>query len=205
MAPTEASPSTSSRKQSGLSAKAKSKAKASSGEGLLSTQADAPVLPDVSSEEDSGDDHDMAAAFPREALDEGDVLIDPEAGAPAVDSMEVDMPAAPALEFAPLKTHRTSDNTTAQIRVTMGQNRLTPLKRDWMSIYSPLVEECGLQVRMNPKKRCVELKVSRKRKKNSGNNKADTNIDKQAYTRATRHHPSESGRLSQRLQHRLQC
>ena len=38
---------------------------------------------------------------------------------------------------------------------------MTPLKRDWVKVYAPLVDECGLQVRMNVKRRAVELKVCR--------------------------------------------
>lgn len=35
----------------------------------------------------------------------------------------------------------------------------TPLKTHWMEIYTPIVEHMKIQIRMNPKKRCVELKV----------------------------------------------
>lgn len=37
---------------------------------------------------------------------------------------------------------------------------MTPLKRDWPKIYSPLVDECGLMVRMNVNKKSIEMKVS---------------------------------------------
>jgi RNA-binding protein PNO1 len=36
---------------------------------------------------------------------------------------------------------------------------MTPLKKEWVNVYGPLVEMMGLQVRMNVKRRCVELKV----------------------------------------------
>lgn len=36
---------------------------------------------------------------------------------------------------------------------------MTPLKRDWLKIYSPLVDECGLMVRMNVNKKNIEMKV----------------------------------------------
>ena len=32
-----------------------------------------------------------------------------------------------------------------------------------MEIYTPIVEHMKVQIRMNPKKRCVELKVSARR------------------------------------------
>lgn len=38
-------------------------------------------------------------------------------------------------------------------------HRMTPLKRDWLKIYSPLVDECGLMVRMNVNKKNIEMKV----------------------------------------------
>jgi hypothetical protein len=34
-------------------------------------------------------------------------------------------------------------------KISIPPHRMTPLKRDWIKIYTPLVEECGLQVRMN--------------------------------------------------------
>jgi len=37
---------------------------------------------------------------------------------------------------------------------------MTPLKKEWVNVYGPLVEMMGLQVRMNVKRRCVELKTS---------------------------------------------
>ena len=42
----------------------------------------------------------------------------------------------------------------------MPPHRYTPLKENWELIYEPLVEQMGLQVRMNVKKRTVELRVS---------------------------------------------
>ncbi|EIW66270.1 hypothetical protein TREMEDRAFT_35141 [Tremella mesenterica DSM 1558] len=45
-------------------------------------------------------------------------------------------------------------------RVAIPPHRLSPLKRDWVNIYTPLVEMLGLQVRMNVKRRAVELKTS---------------------------------------------
>ncbi len=40
--------------------------------------------------------------------------------------------------------------------------RYTPLKAHWMEIYTPIVEHMKIQIRMNPAKRCVELKVSQR-------------------------------------------
>ena len=38
-------------------------------------------------------------------------------------------------------------------------HRYTPVRENWEQIYGPLVEQMGLQVRMNVKKRTVELRV----------------------------------------------
>jgi len=45
-------------------------------------------------------------------------------------------------------------------RVAVPAHRMAPLKKEWVNIYGPLVEMMGLKVRMNVKKRCVEMKVS---------------------------------------------
>jgi RNA-binding protein PNO1 len=37
---------------------------------------------------------------------------------------------------------------------------MTPLRKDWMKIYTPLVEQMGLLVRMNLKKKSVDVKCS---------------------------------------------
>lgn len=36
---------------------------------------------------------------------------------------------------------------------------MTPLKNEWMKIYSPLVDHLKLQVRMNVKSKSVEIRV----------------------------------------------
>ena len=36
---------------------------------------------------------------------------------------------------------------------------MTPLKKDWLKIYSPLVEHMKLQVRMNLRSKAVELRT----------------------------------------------
>lgn len=46
-------------------------------------------------------------------------------------------------------------------RVAVPAHRMAPLKKEWVNIYGPLVEMMGLKVRMNVKKRCVEMKTSK--------------------------------------------
>jgi len=45
-------------------------------------------------------------------------------------------------------------------RVPVPPHRLTPLKACWMELLQPLVEHMKLQVRMNVKRRCVEIRTS---------------------------------------------
>jgi RNA-binding protein PNO1 len=46
------------------------------------------------------------------------------------------------------------------MRITVPPNRYTPLKNHWMEIYQPIAEHMKLQIRFNPRKRCVELRTS---------------------------------------------
>lgn len=53
------------------------------------------------------------------------------------------------------------DVTRGSLRkVAIPPHRMTPLKSEWSKIYTPLVEMAGLQVRMNVKRKTVEIKVS---------------------------------------------
>jgi RNA-binding protein PNO1 len=47
-------------------------------------------------------------------------------------------------------------------RVAVPPNRMTPLKGSWMQLIQPLVEHMKLQVRMNTKRRAVEIRNSEK-------------------------------------------
>ncbi|KAE8217885.1 hypothetical protein CF326_g9310 [Tilletia indica] len=46
-------------------------------------------------------------------------------------------------------------------KIPIPPHRLSPLKRDWPKIYTPLVEMCNLQVRMNVKRHLVEIRSSK--------------------------------------------
>lgn len=43
-------------------------------------------------------------------------------------------------------------------KIPIPPHRFTPLKTNWLKIYTPLVEHLKLQVRMNLKARCVEIR-----------------------------------------------
>lgn len=45
-------------------------------------------------------------------------------------------------------------------RVAVPPHRFTPLKENWMKIFSPIVDHLKLQIRLNLKTRNVELKVT---------------------------------------------
>lgn len=98
------------------------------------------------------------------------------APAPSGDGMEVDddevmIGSAPSASsssaqatssgFAPLSATATSGVLKNEFRrVPIPPHRFSPLKRDWVTLYTPLVENLGLQVRMNQKRRCVEMRTS---------------------------------------------
>ena len=62
--------------------------------------------------------------------------------------------------FAPLSVAESSEVLKNEFRrVPIPPHRMSPLKRDWVNLYTPMVEMLGLQVRMNVKRRAVEIKV----------------------------------------------
>jgi RNA-binding protein PNO1 len=63
--------------------------------------------------------------------------------------------------FAPLSAKEQSSVIKNEFRrIPIPNHRMTPLKREWLNMYTPMVEMLGLQVRVNPKRRAVELKTS---------------------------------------------
>eukprot|EP01063_Lacrimia_lanifica_P017556 TRINITY_DN24611_c0_g1_i1.p1 TRINITY_DN24611_c0_g1~~TRINITY_DN24611_c0_g1_i1.p1 ORF type:complete len:195 (+),score=94.55 TRINITY_DN24611_c0_g1_i1:55-639(+) len=53
------------------------------------------------------------------------------------------------------------DDVVELKRVKIPAHRYTALKKAWMEIYTPLVEQCHLEVRMNLKTRSVEIRPSK--------------------------------------------
>ncbi|RKP18036.1 pre-rRNA-processing protein PNO1 [Rozella allomycis CSF55] len=76
--------------------------------------------------------------------------------------MQVDGPMFPALSA---KEMQAVDVEYRKIPVP--HNRITPLRQNWLKIYEPLVDYMKLQVRMNVKRRCVELRTSEDSTENS--------------------------------------
>lgn len=129
-----------------------------------SKAAAAPVVESTSSMD--VDDAPATASVP-EAMhvedDDGDVLIDnatASTSAAAAAAVASTSGAGSSSGFAPLPLSAQNRVLKDEFRrISIPQHRMTPLKRDWVNLYTPMVEHLGLQVRMNPRRRAVELKV----------------------------------------------
>jgi hypothetical protein len=91
--------------------------------------------------------------------DDGDILIDN-----ATASTSAVAPVASTSTssgFAPLALGKSNGVLKNEFRrIPVPAHRMSPLRRDWVAMYTPMVEHLGLQVRMNEKRRCVEIRVS---------------------------------------------
>jgi RNA-binding protein PNO1 len=65
------------------------------------------------------------------------------------------VPSFPALSAKDLQV---GDKT--YVRIAVPPHRYTPVKAAWMELYKPIVEYMKLQVRFNPKKKCIEMRTS---------------------------------------------
>lgn len=70
-----------------------------------------------------------------------------------------DLPSVKPAEFAPLSAFENAGKQQ-YMRIQVPPNRYTPLKNHWMELYQPIAEHMKLQIRFNPRKRCVELRTS---------------------------------------------
>lgn len=104
-------------------------------------------------DQEATDDHD----------DDGDLLISEDASAPSASapaSSSTQAVQSSSSGFAPLPASAQSSVLKNEFRrIPIPPHRMSPLKREWVNLYTPMVEMLGLQVRMNVKRRCVELKV----------------------------------------------
>ncbi|CAE6344087.1 Pre-rRNA-processing protein PNO1 [Rhizoctonia solani AG-1 IB] len=74
--------------------------------------------------------------------------------------MEVDSENAPSFPALPVSAQRATEKSESR-KIPIPPHRMTPLKKDWVNIFSPLTEMLGLQVRMNVQKRAVEIRTSK--------------------------------------------
>jgi len=75
--------------------------------------------------------------------------------------MQLDDPAEKMIkpDFPPLNPTKLSGKPELR-RVSVPQQRLTPLRENWMSIYTPIVQHMKLQIRMNTRSKTVEIRTS---------------------------------------------
>ncbi|KAF1803418.1 hypothetical protein FB192DRAFT_1368088 [Mucor lusitanicus] len=96
--------------------------------------------------------------------DEDDVIIDatalPSRSADQDVAMEEDNTTSDKPNFAPASAAELKKVVKGSRKIPIPPHRMSPLKRHWLEIYSPLVEHMKLQVRMNVKTKTVELKTS---------------------------------------------
>jgi RNA-binding protein PNO1 len=91
--------------------------------------------------------------------DDGDILID-NATASTSNTAPV-ASTSTSSGFAPLALGKSNGVLKNEFRrIPVPAHRMSPLRRDWVAMYTPMVEHLGLQVRMNEKRRCVEIRVS---------------------------------------------
>jgi len=89
-----------------------------------------------------------------EAREDDEVMIDVDPESAPTPSTTPSFPTLPKSSFS----STTSKSETR--RVPIPPHRMSPIKKDWINIFSPLTEILGLQVRMNVHRRCVEIRVS---------------------------------------------
>jgi len=96
-----------------------------------------------------------------EVEDDDDVLIS-SGPAASTSTSTADQPVASSSSgFAPLPASAKDGVLKNEFRrVPIPPHRMSPLKREWVNLYTPMVEMLGLKVRMNVKRRAVELKTS---------------------------------------------
>jgi RNA-binding protein PNO1 len=103
-----------------------------------------------------GDDEMASEAIPSSKLDhtaeDDDLMIDVDHTSPLESS------SAPSFQALPVSAARSVLKSETR-RIPIPPHRMTPIKKDWINIFSPLTEILGLQVRMNVQRRCVEIRV----------------------------------------------
>lgn len=117
----------------------------------------------IATQEQQSTDIEITTEAPQQTVDDVDQIPEDEDI-----SMQLDSESRP--HFAPIDENTpeslTNNPKTLTTKITnrkvpIPPHRLTPLKAAWPKIYPPLVEHLHLQVRMNTKSRCVELRTSR--------------------------------------------
>ncbi|CED83920.1 pre-rrna-processing protein pno1 [Phaffia rhodozyma] len=103
-----------------------------------------------------------------EEMDSDDEVMLDSTALPSTSASGTNTPAEGSVEdpslpsFKPLPAHAQVISKKDEFRrIPIPGHRMTPLKKEWINIYTPLVEMAGLQVRMNVKRKSVEIKTSK--------------------------------------------
>ncbi|CDO73567.1 hypothetical protein BN946_scf185014.g37 [Trametes cinnabarina] len=112
---------------------------------------------DMGEDEGSRSAAEQPAAMLQQQTEENaqddEIMIDTDPSAPS-------QSAAPAFPPLPASAQRTALKSEMR-RIPIPPHRMTPLKKEWVNIFSPLTEMLQLQVRMNVQRKCVEIRTSK--------------------------------------------
>ncbi|OMJ25874.1 Pre-rRNA-processing protein PNO1 [Smittium culicis] len=62
-------------------------------------------------------------------------------------------------DFKPVDPKELVNGKVQTRKIRIPANRFTPLKNNWMKVYTPIVEHLKLQIRMNPRAKIVEIRT----------------------------------------------
>merc|ERR1712179_42779 len=80
---------------------------------------------------------------------------------PDMDTSDISNPSEKRPHFKPLKAVTGSSSKGELRRIPVPPHRYTPLQKDWLKIFTPIVENLKLNVRFVGKKRQVEIKAGK--------------------------------------------
>lgn len=92
-----------------------------------------------------------------EPCDVNAVAEDLSAAIAAAEAMEEDVDEAE--QFAPISAIESAGGQIEQRSINIPPHRFSPLRKHWMEIYTPIVEHLHLQIRINLKKKSVQLRT----------------------------------------------
>merc|ERR1740117_92374 len=76
------------------------------------------------------------------------------------DDFDTGQPPVMKPKFPPLTAEQMSNGRSQLRRVQVPSHRMTPLKNCWIELTTPIVKHLKLQIRMNVKRKAVEIKTS---------------------------------------------
>ncbi|XP_055880361.1 RNA-binding protein PNO1-like isoform X1 [Biomphalaria glabrata] len=80
---------------------------------------------------------------------------------PDMDTSDISNPSSKRPHFQPLRAVTTTASKGEIRRVPVPQHRYSPLQKDWLKIFTPIVENLKLNIRFVSKKRVVEIKAGK--------------------------------------------